>query len=214
MRTKQGFDETKEKVIYGCLFGLILFASSVIYVSVLRNAETVKALLPYVPAALVGYLAVGNLLIWLYTRPYRGNMGRWFNGSAAVYTIGLLVSAVAFVAFWIPEIIRYMILINVVIVLICWILDYCFFMKVANELNGGTKKLRCLVVDLQECPRSVEAFCREIEDYCRKNGRRLEFIKREKNAEIRMDGELYTVELDSFYSVFGPMYALKFRQVR
>ena len=33
MRTKQTLDEKKEKLLYGCLFGFILFASSAIYIS-------------------------------------------------------------------------------------------------------------------------------------------------------------------------------------
>lgn len=213
MRTEQNAEDRKERLLYGCLLGLILFASSAIYVSVFVGTEMAKAMLPYTPAALVGYLALGILLIWAYTKPHKGEMGVWFNGSAAVYIIDLVAGAVVFVSFFLPQFIRYMILINVAIILLCWFLDYRYFVKVAKELNGGKKNIS-LVVDIQDCPRSEEAFCREIEDYCRKTGRRLEFIKRGKQAEIRMDGELYTVELDSFYSLFGPMYALKFKQRR
>ena len=71
-----------------------------------------------------------------------------------------------------------------------------------------------MLVDLDECPKSVEAFCIEIERYCIKNGRSLKFVKREKPAEIYMDNEHYMVELDSFYQRFGPMYALKFIQIK
>ena len=212
MRTKQTLDEKKEKLLYGCLFGFILFASSAIYISIFADKKEAGVFLPYIPVALVGYLLAGNLLVWLYTRRGKGSAGVWFKGSAAIYTIGIIASAVAIAGSVLPQVLRYMLLVNLVIIILCWLLDYCFLVKVAKELNRG-KNCRSLVVDIQECPRSVDAFCREIEDYCRKNGRRLEFLKRGKVAEIRMDGERYSVEVDSFYSMFGPMYALKFRQM-
>lgn len=213
MKAKGMSDETKEKLIYGCFFGLILFASSAIYFSFQRNMEAVAQILPFIPIALAVYILAGILLIWVYSRPESGKISSWFKGSAAIYWIGIIAAIVAFTAFAVPELVRHMVLVNFLVIVVCWGLDFCSFMKIANELNGGVKKGRYLVVDIQECPKNVEEFCREIENYCEKSRVRYEFITWGKPAEIVMDGERYMVELDSFYSQFGPMYALKFKQL-
>lgn len=212
MKTNSMSEETREKVMYGCFFGLVLFASSAVYFSFIKDTAAAGELLKFIPAALIVYLILGNLFVWLYNRPESGKLGVWFSGSAAVYWIWIFMGALGFIAFLLPGILRNMILVNVGVLVVCWIADYRSFHKIADELNGGVVKGRYLVVDIQECPKSVDAFCREIEDYCKKNRRTLEFITKGKPAVIRMDGELYHVELDSFYSQFGPMYALKFRQ--
>lgn len=211
MKTKKSLEDRKEQAVYGCFFGLILFASAAVCLSFQRNAASVVEILPFIPVALVVYLLVGYLLIWLHDRPESGKASMWFKGSAAVYWTWILTGAIGMVAFLLPKIVRNMILVNVAVIIICWILDYCSIIKIAKELNGGVVKGRYLVVDIEACPRNVEAFCKEIEDYCSKNRLHLEFITRGKPAEISMDGERYQVELDSFYSQFGPMYALKFK---
>lgn len=212
MKMKRLSDETREKIMYGCFLGLVLFASSAVYVSFKKDAAVVMSLLPFVPVALVGYLLLGNLFIWIHERPESGKVSIWFKGSAAVYWTWLLTFAIIFIGAFLPGTARHIILVNAAVIIVCWVLDYCSFIKIAKELNGNVSKGRYLVVDLEECPKTVDAFCCEIEDYCRKNKKTLEFISRGKTAEILMDGEPYQVELDSFYSQFGPMYALKFKQ--
>lgn len=212
MKENRISEEARERILQGCFFGLILFTSTALLLSFRRDMDEVGRILPFIPAALAGYLLIGNLLVWIHSLPERGWASSWFKGAAAVYWIDLIAVAFVLLSFIVSESWRHIILVNAVVVVVFWILDYCSVLKIAKELNGGAVKGRYLVVDLEECPKGAEAFCREIEDYCRKNRSSLEFLKREKPAEILMDGERYHVELDFFYSQFGPMYALKFRK--
>lgn len=212
MRTHGISEETKEKVLDGCFFGLVLFASTAVYLSFSKNTATIAGMLKFIPVALIVYLLVGNVIIWLYNRPGKSKIGQWFNGAAAVYWISIFAGFFVLLSIVLPGVLRNIVLVNIAVAFVCWLVDYRSFKKIAEELNGEVVKGRYLVVDLEECPRSVDAFCREIEDYCRKNRITLEFITRGKPAVVKMDGQTYHVELDSFYSQFGPMYALKFGQ--
>ncbi|MRM88897.1 DUF4318 domain-containing protein [Faecalicatena contorta] len=212
MKENRISEETREKIYQGCFLGLLLFASTALFLSLRKDMNEVGRILPFIPAALAGYMVIGNLLVWLHYLPEKGRVSSWFKGAAAVYWIDLIAVGFVLLSFIVSESWRHIILVNAAVVLVCWILDYRSVLKIAKELNGRTVKGRYLVVDLDECPKGAEAFCREIEDYCRKNKIKLEFLQREKPAVILMDGEKYEVTLDFFYSQLGPMYALKFRK--
>ena len=80
MRAHGISEETKEKVLYGCFLGLVLFASSAVYLSFSKDTAAIAGILKYVPVALIVYLLVGNLFIWLYNRQGNRKISQWFNG--------------------------------------------------------------------------------------------------------------------------------------
>lgn len=213
MKENRMSEEFKERLFHGCFLGLVLFASAVMVLCLRKNTAEIERILPYAPIALVGYLVIGFLLICIHDRPESGWFSSWFKGSAAVYWCSLFAFAISIIGIFVSEIIRYILLVNVAIAVGCWIIDYCWLQRTADELNQGAGKGRYLIVDLQDCPKGTDAFCREIEDYCKKSRIRLEFINWGRPADVMMDGEKYHVELDSFYSQFGPMYALKFKKL-
>lgn len=212
MKLEQMLEEKKEQIFYGIFLGLVLFASSALALSVWGDFSELKVIVPLISVVLAVYFLVGNLLVWLYEKSGTWKISTWFKGAAAIYWIGILGGLVSFISCFLPALLRYVLLVNLGVLIICWLCDYSSVLRMAKELNGQKDRHRYLVVDLKECPRGEEAFCREIEEYCRKGRIELEFINWGKPADILMNGEAYHVELDSFYSQFGPMYALKFRQ--
>ena len=160
MKENRISEETREKIYQGCFLGLLLFASTALFLSLRKDMNEVGRILPFIPAALAGYMVIGNLLVWLHYLPEKGRGSSWFKGAAVGFVL---------LSFIVSESWRHIILVNAAVVLVCWILDYRSVLKIAKELNGRTVKGRYLVVDLDECPKGAEAFCREIEDYCRKN---------------------------------------------
>ena len=212
MKEKRLTDDFIERILRGIFLGLVLFTSAVLVLCFQNNIAEIGKILPYVPVAFLVYILLGIVFVWLHERVGEGQISSWFKGSAAVYWCDLFMLVLFVPGFFLSDSLRYIILVNEFVLIGCWILDYCFVLSVAKELNHRKRRPLYLVVDLEECPKGEEAFCREIEDYCRKNRMSLEFVNRGKPADVMMNGEAYHVELDMFYSQFGPMYALKFRQ--
>ena len=184
---------------HGAFMGCVMFILTTVYLGIQKDKEFALSVLPYLGLFLVGYVLIGMFFFFIYYRREReqkdGFLKYCMKGISGIYWLDhvfiLLLGIGALLSDQTP------------IRMIC-----------ADEFNHTFKPKRVMVVDLDECPKSVEAFCIEIERYCIKNGRSLKFVKREKPAEIYMDNEHYMVELDSFYQRFGPMYALKFIQIK
>ena len=214
--SENGQDIIKHGVIMGC----VMFIVTTVYLGIQKDKEFALLVLPYLGLFLIGYMLTGMLFFFVYYRKEReqkdGFLKYCMKGISGIYWINnafiLILALGALLAKQTP--IRIILLLDAAVMVGFLVLDYVYISKCADELNHTFKPQRVMLVDLDECPGSAEAFCIEIERYCIKNGRSLKFVKREKPAEIYMDNEHYMVELDSFYQRFGPMYALKFIQIK
>ena len=205
---------------HGAFMGCVMFILTTMYLGIQKDKEFALSVLPYLGLFLVGYVLIGMFFFFIYYRREReqkdGFLKYCMKGISGIYWLDhvfiLLLGIGALLSDQTP--IRMILLLDAGVMIGFLILDYVYISKCADEFNHTFKPKRVMLVDLDECPKSVEAFCIEIERYCIKNGRSLKFVKREKPAEIYMDNEHYMVELDSFYQRFGPMYALKFIQIK
>ncbi len=201
---------------HGAIMGGIMFIVTILYLGIQKDQEFTLLLMPYLSLILLCYILVGMLFFYSYYRKeqkeQKGICKYWMKGISSIYWINLAFIPVIGIGVLLAEQtpIRIILLLDAVVIIGFIILDYVYISKCADELNHVLNPKRVMLADLDECPKSVEEFCIAIERYCMKNGRKLEFIKREKPAEVYIDDEHCMVELDSFYSQFGPMYALKF----
>lgn len=201
---------------HGAIMGGIMFVITTVYLGMQKDQEFTLLVMPYLGLFFLCYILIGMLFFFIYYRREQeqkdGFLKYWMKGSSGVYWINLAVILVLVLGALLAEQtpIRVILLLDAMVMIGFIVLDYIYISKCADELNHMFKPKRVMLVDLEECPKSVEEFCIAIERYCIKNGRKLEFVKREKPAEVYIDKEHCMIELDSFYSQFGPMYALKF----
>lgn len=217
MKMKKRLSEKAERIlVQGSVLGCVMFLVTVVYLGLQKDKAFALQMLPFLLPVLLGYVAFGMVFFFFYYRKERtgesGTLSSFMKGASGIYWIGnlflLFLAAAALLGK--KEPVRIILLLDALLVAGFLIWDYLYMNRCAGEFNRRFRPRQVFLADLEECPQSVEAFCIEIERYCLKNHRSLEFVKRDKPAEICMDGEHYFVELDSYYSQFGPMYSLKF----
>lgn len=212
-------EEKREILQYGTVMGCTFFMSNIIYLGLQKDQQFVLELMPWFGALLAGYVVLGLLFFFCYIK-FSGKdfalLKSFTKGAAAIYSLGNLLPLVflAGIVLADKQLIRIMLLLDLVIVAGFYILDYRAVWKLSKELNGKNYRTRTLLIDLDECPKSVDEFCSHIEEYCSSNHIELEFLHRGEPALVLMDGKECTVKLDSSYSQFGPVYAMKFVEQR
>ncbi len=136
-------------------------------------------------------------------------------GVSIYYWVWMIVIIVPIIGMFIDDYIRYIILINGIVILGIWIVDYIHISKIAKELNGGrVNKHKTLVMDLDEKPKSKEEFFRLIEEKCIVNGDILEYIERDIPAIVKINKILYKIEIGYYYGIVGNIvYTLKISEL-
>lgn len=207
-------EEQKEILTYGTGIGSAMFISNVIYLGLQDDIAFVEQLMPWYGGLYAAYLLFGMLFFLLYTRtPKRDGFLKYcFKGVAAVYMIGNVMPLFFLLGVFLANrtAVRMICLIDAAVLIGFYIFDYHSVWKLSNALNGRKGRTRTLLIDLDEKPASVEAFCDQIEEYCRKNHQTVEFLTKGRTCELLLDGSPCTVELEYYYSQFGPMYGMKF----
>lgn len=203
-------DNLKECGLKGSFLGLVLMVSSLLVVSLTGDTAGMTMMLPYIPVILAGYLMLG-ILCWLF----HGRTPKehsWLSGAAVHYLLLLFVILVSVIASFLTETVRYVILVNALVLTVLWILEYVSLKKIADELNQGMPAGKsALVVDLNEKPAAMEDYFHEIEKYCAANKWELEYIKKEKPALVRINGKSYRVKMGVYYTPIGtPVYTMTF----
>ena len=137
------------------------------------------------------------------------------SGPSIIYWIWIIVLFFIVSAYWIPQVIRYIVLANVAILLMVWFLNCLYLKNIAKELNSGLEYYsRMLVEDLPARPQTEDMFMEEIENYCKKNNLSLEIIEYGIPAKIKMNNTLYQVKLGQYYSLIGTMvFTLEFHNM-
>lgn len=142
-------------------------------------------------------------------------IGFIFSGASMIYWIGLFTVLLGFIGLYFEDYIRYILTMNV-LVLICVMVGKFFYMKsIADELNQGKwNKGFLLVEDIENKPKSEDEFMEWIESYCRKNALDLEVLQYGIPAEIKMDGLMYRVQITEYSSVAsGVVPAIEFVRI-
>lgn len=192
----------KENLIKGVNIGLFLLVSSILTLRIINDLEgTVNLFNYFIPVVLV-YIVIGVLLQLIRQLPGKSSNGSI--GIAIYYWLWMILIIVPIIGIFIDDYIRYIILVNAIIIIGLWIGDYIHLTRIAKELNGTrVNKNKTLVIDLDEKPKSKEEFFRIIENKCIENGDTLEYIERDIPAIVKINGVLYKIEIGYYYSLIG-----------
>lgn len=208
-------EERKALLRTGSFLGLILLVSSYLSFSIENNKEAVLELLPWFGMVLVGYLLMGVLIVWIYTRPKRRKWraSEYAKGVSGFYWTDILVVVIFLGAERIvPEKYHFALVVNAVVLAAAWVLNYTAAVKLSKELNKHIwQKDHVLLWDLDECPKNREEFFIQIEKYAEKNHMSLNYLEKNNPAIIELDQQPYLVTVEQSYHKFGPLYSLKFK---
>ncbi len=207
----------EQKYIFkmGLSLGAAFFVTNVIYIGIQKDRVFAENIMPYFGFLFLGYVAVGIVFSFFYTRSDPGKDRFWkycMKGAAGVYSIMNLAPFffIAAIIFAEKTPVRIMLLLDAIVLAIFLAGDYRMAWNMSKKLNGYTCRKKSLIVDLEKYPKTVDEFCGQIADYCVKNHKTLEFVTIGKTMEVLIDGERNTVELEQYYSQFGPVYSMKF----
>lgn len=209
-------EDKREITVKGLFLGLILFVSALIVLLINQDMMHLQIVGVYLIPIIAGYALVGMFLRWMvYRSTLRNKEFHLFSGAAAIYWIWLLTILLAVCSYWIPQVLRYIVLANAAALLLVWLIDYLYLKNIAKELNSGLQyHRRTLVEDLSERPQTKDMFIKEIENYCRKNSLPLEIIEYGIPAKIKMNNILYQVQLGQYYTMLGTVtYTLEFHSI-
>lgn len=210
-------EEKKELLRTGSFLGLILLVSAYLGFSIENNQDAVVELLPWFGLVLAGYLLTGIFIIWVYTRPKRRKwrVSEYVRGVAGFYWTDMLIIAVFLgVQVVVPERYHFALVMNAVVLVAAWILNYTATVKLSKELNKHIwQKERVLLWDLDECPKNREAFFIQIENYAERNHMSLNYLEKNNPAIVELDQKPYLVTVEQSYHRFGPLYSLKFKEL-
>lgn len=208
-------DEKKELLRTGSFLGLLLLVSAYLGFSIENNQDAVVELLPWFGLVLAGYLLTGIVILWVYTRPKRRKwrVSEYARGVAGFYWTDMLIIAVFLgVQMVVPERYHFALVMNAVVLVVAWILNYTATVKLSKELNKHIwQKEHVLLWDLDECPKNREAFFIQIEKYAERNHMSLNYLEKNNPAIVELDQRPYLVTVEQSYHRFGPLYSLKFK---
>lgn len=194
-----------EILISGADLGMILFVGAFMGLWLFSGRQGLEIVMDRLGLFFLIYLAAGCLLQFFKRLPELDLS--WLRGMAFIYWFDILLILLLFLAAFLPDYLRYMILSDAVVLLGRWALNYLYAKRTANELNKA-KGGRTLVIDLNEKPGTKEEFFSVLENYCIKNRLSLEYIERDIPAVVNLDGVLHEVDLRSYYTYGGPVYTM------
>lgn len=157
-----------------------MFVSNVIYLGRQSNVKFVEEVMPWFGLMFLTYVGVGILFFYLYTRtPKKDSFWKYcMKGASGIYMIGNIMPLIFLLGAVLSKTtpLRIICILDAVILLGFYILDYHSVWKLSNVLNGRQGRTKTLLVDLEEKPESVEEFCNQIRSYCEKNHQTVEFL--------------------------------------
>lgn len=209
-------EDFREITLTGLFIGFILFLSSIISLLAHKDMHNLEVVGTFLLPIILAYGIIGIFIRWkLYRNTIKKKSHSIFSGFASVYWIWLLCLAFMFLAYFIPQAIRYIMLSNAVTLFLMWLVDYLYLKNIAKELNTGFISLNSVLIeDLSSKPRNEDEFMEEIENYCKKNNLTLEIINYGLPAKIKMNSTQYLVKLNQYYSMVGTIiYTLEFHNI-
>lgn len=198
-KAKLGYD-WNEVGKQGCMIGVVLWCSSIFYLSLTNNVEGAAAFLPWMVPAFLAYAAAGVLLVWLFFYKKR------IAGLSAVYwTAGMGFVLVGMIALQLADWIRYMLLVNGGVLVCIFAGNYYLLGRLAKKLNGSRMPLT-LCIPLKDKPASREDFFAKFEEYCAKERIDMHYETKDLPAIVWMDGQRCEIRLDSEPGLGGAEY--------
>lgn len=204
----------KENVTTGVNIGFTLLISSILTLRLNGDIENTMKIFQYFIPILIGYILIGIALQWIRNLPPKETSGGT-GGIGIFYYLFIIMTLITFLANFIPSYIRYIVLVNILVLIILWFIDYRSLSKVSEELNGVSSHInRTVIIDLQNKPKTKEEFFESLESYCRPSKIVLEYIEKDLPAIVKMNGVLNKVEIGYYYGFTGIIvYTLKITQL-
>lgn len=203
----------RENILKGINIGFVLLISSILTLRLTNNIDGMIRVFNYFIPILIGYGILGFLIQWIRNLPHKSSEGSM--GVGIYYWIFIIVIAVSIIGNFIPDYIRYIVLVNIVVLVALWIFDYISLGRVARELNGNkSHKHNTLLIDLKEKPKTKEEFFKLLEQYCISNKILLEYVEKDLPAIIKMNNVLNKAEIGYYFDVSGAtIYTLKITEL-
>jgi hypothetical protein len=205
-----------EIAVKGLFLGLILFVSTLIELLINKDMQHLLVLGTFLIPIILGYYLLGMFIRWMvYRSTIRKKGFHLFSGVAGVYWIMMLSTIFMAGAYFIPQVIRFIILANAATLLLVWLINCLYLKKIATEMNSGLEYYSStLVEDLTARPQTEDMFMEEIENYCKKHNLSIEILEYGLPAKIKMDNTLYSVKLGEYYDIMGAIvYTLEFHNI-
>lgn len=203
----------RETITKGIYIGLILIVSSILTLRFTNDIESTIKVFNYFIPILIGYILIGLVLQWIRTLPHKESEGSI--GVGSYYWIFLIMTGVSILGGFVPDYLRYIVLVNILVIVGLWFIDYYSLKLVAKELNGSSSyKYNTIMVDLAAKPKNKEEFFIELEKYCGENKILLEYIEKDLPAIVKLDGVLNRVQIGYYYALTGEaIYVLKISEL-
>lgn len=199
----------KENIIKGANIGFLLLISSILTLRFTNDFENTMKVFTYFVPVLIGYIIIGIIFQCIRNLPSTSSSASM--GIGIYYWVSMVMIIIPTLGMFIEGYIRYIILVNLLVVFVLWAIDYLHLSKVAKELNGGKAvKHKTIIIDLKSKPKTKQEFFRILEDNCISNGESIEYVERDIPAIIKINEVLYKAEIGYYYSVAGEaIYTLK-----
>lgn len=205
--------------VQGCFLGLILFAVSLVMLTTAKTADVFTGNTGYLILFIIAEIAVGILFSLLRNHPRKdtkesgkisGKMFAGFGGMVLLYTVFFLFSDVTI--FFSDEV-RMIIGVNLVVLFIREIGEYCYTRRLSRELNQTLPThSRSLIIDLPSCPKTKGEYLDTIIKQAEKNHLTLEILTDEYPAVVKLNNIPHKAEIESWYGFGGLEYSLKFHE--
>lgn len=209
-------EDRRDFTVKGLFLGLILFVSILIDLLINKDMQHLQIVGTFLIPIILAYCLLGIFIQWMvYRSTLRKEGVNLFSGAAIVYWIFMISTIFIAGAYFIPQVIRYIVVVNVATLLLVWFLNFVYLKNIAKELNSDLAYYsHTLVEDLKERPQTEDMFMEELENYCKKNSLSFEILEYGIPAKIKMNNVPYIVKLGQYYSVVGTVtYTLEFHNV-
>lgn len=204
----------KENITTGINIGFALLISSILTLRFNNDIENTVKIFKYFIPILIGYILIGIALQWLRNLPPKEKNGGT-GGVGALYWLFIIMTIITFLANFTPSYIRYIVLVNIIVVIILWAIDYRELSRLSEELNGvASHSNKTLIIDLEHKPKTKEEFFDLLEQHYRLSKITLEYIEKDIPAIVKLNGVLNKVEIGYYYGYTGIIvYTLKITQL-
>lgn len=199
----------------GVVLGIILFFGAVFSLMLNRDIVHMELFAEKLFLIMGGYVLAVLAIKVIFSISFIRKAAVIFQGAGIIWWIWLLGLGVTVASSFIPKYIRYIVLVDVV-VLSCYCIGQFLHTKwIAKELNGGKwKKGFVFIEDIEKKPKNEDEFMTWIGEYCRKNGLDYEVLHYGIPARIKMDGVQYLVQITEYCSLTsGVVPAIEFKRV-
>lgn len=203
--------------IVKCVGGGVVLFFSAIFSLLLNHDMTHLELFSRKILMIIGiYILITSALMWISSLKIIRRLEAFLRGAAVVWWIFIIFFLLEAISPVVPEYIRYIVAMNVLVLLCCVVGNFLYMKHIADGLNQGKwNEGFVLMEDLEHRPGNEEEFMEWIASYCRRNALDYEVIQYGMPAKIMMDGLMYQVQVSEYCSMAnGIVFAMEFLRIR